>query len=848
MQWNPMHRMWRQTIESFDSRRLSFAGSFTVFAALVLLQIGAWAAVGVETPLPELRTAEEVRQLSAEEAERHYPVRLQGVLTFFDQSTPVKAFRFLQDETAGIYIYPPGDFTNAVAGERVEVEGHTSQGEFAPVVDAERMRVLGPGNFPAAKPVTFQQLSGGQEDSQFVELRGVVRAVRMDDQMHYFVIEVATGEGRVTVRARQLPVNRSEDLIDSTIRVRGVCFTEFNRQRQLFNFGLLVPRPEDLVVTEPSPPNPFSIAAQPIKSLLLYRPQGAYQHRLKVVGTVTLRYGDRLFIQDEGEGLCVQTRQTSQVSVGDRVEVLGFPARGEYTPIMENGLFRKVGVGPAVKAEKVNVDEALKGDLDCRLVTIEATLLDRAQHSQEPFLVLQEGGFVFHAYLRDYDSGANLESLQNGSKVSVTGVCLVEAGEDWHSGPDWRAASFRILMRAPSDLVVLKLPPWWTLRKLLWATGALVAVILGAFVWVANLRRRVRKQTIIIQEKLQAEAALKERFLELVENANDVVFTHDLKGRLTSINSTGERLLQRSREELLSFNLLDLVAKDQRPAAAQWLEAVLQGADLPAVEWAFLSSTGQLIKLEINSRMIVQNGKQIEVEGIGRDITERKRLEKEILEISSKEQRRIGQDLHDGVCQQLAAIAYRIHGLARRLQDKAVAESTEAETIGELLSESLNQTRGVARGLFPVSLEEDGLISALEELVANTGNRFKIKCDFSSEGPAPAIDNSVAVHVYYIAQEAVLNAAKHGQAQKIAVSLTRSQDRLILTVQDDGMGFHPTATRLEGMGIAIMNYRARVIGANLDLKSSPGQGTQLICSFQPLTQKPSEKSYERKSS
>jgi two-component system CheB/CheR fusion protein len=370
--------------------------------------------------------------------------------------------------------------------------------------------------------------------------------------------------------------------------------------------------------------------------------------------------------------------------------------------------------------------------------------------------------------------------------------------------------------------------------------GLLVAAVMLALAWVAFLRERVRKQTQIIQEKLQAEALLKERFFDLLENANDVVFTHDLAGRLTSINSTGEQLLQRRRGELLSANLLDLVAPEQRAAAQQWLEQVLKGVTVPATEWDFACPGGERVKLEINARMIVQNGKQIEVEGIGRDVTERKRLEKEILEISNKEQQRIGHDLHDGVCQQLAAISYRVHALARRLQDKAPPESSEAEGIGDLISESLNQTRYVARGLFPVRLEENGLVSALEELAAITTNRFKIQCGFACEGPEPAIDNSVALHVYYIAQEAVLNAARHSQAGKITIRLKAAPDHLVLTVQDNGSGFQPAAKRPAGMGIAIMAYRARVIGANLDLKTTPGSGTELSCWFQPSTRKPPE--------
>ncbi len=780
-----------------------------------------------------LHTAAAVRALSPDQADLRIPVRLEGVLTFFDQRTPGKEFRFLQDETAGIYIYTPTYAEGAAAGKRVLVEGKTGRGEFAPVVLVDRIQVLGPGEFPPARQVSFERLSSGQEDSQYVEVRGVVRSVRLEEQRLYFIFEMATGEGRITAYASALPVTRSEDLIDSTVVVKGVCFTQFNRQRQLFNFGLMVPRLEDITIEKAAPSDPFSVPAQPIKSLLQYSAQGSYGHRLKVVGTVTLRTTDRLYIQEGSEGVCIQTRQPSRVRVGERVEVLGFPARGEYTPMLESGVFRKIEPGPPAEPQKLSVDEALKGNHDCRLITVEATLLDRAEHSQEPFLVLQSSGFIFHAYLPE-QPGSGLENLQKGSRVAITGVCVVEAIEDWHYGEDWRIASFRLLMRTPNDVVVLRAPPWWSLRKLLWTVGLLITVIVGALSWVAFLRRRVLRQTHIIKEKLQAEASLKERFRELLENANDVVFTHDLSGRLTSINSMGERLLQRNRNELLSRNLLELVAPDQQTAAREWLAQVLQGSEVPAVEWDFLSAGGQRVKLEINARMIVQNGRQIEVEGIGRDITERKRMEQEILEISNKEQQRIGHDLHDGVCQQLAAIGLRIHGLSRRVQEKLPSESTEAESIGDLISETLNQTRGVARGLFPVRLEENGLVSALEELAGTTGNRFRIACTFTVEDPLPPIDNSLALHIYYIAQEAVLNAARHSKAGKIGISLARSGERLMLTVKDDGVGFAPGATRGPGMGIGIMHYRARVIGANLDLKTRPGQGTQLSCAFQPM--------------
>jgi PAS domain S-box-containing protein len=801
--------------------------------------------LGADVALETLRTADQVRRLSAEQAARHYPVQLRGVLTFFDQTN---FFRFVQDETAGIYFYLDDSTPHEglAAGQIVEIKGETSPGEYAPIVETRSVRILSQGAYPSAKPVTFEQLASGQQDSQFVQVRGIVRAAYFDQPTKYFSIDLATGGGRLTAFASKLPVPPGE-LADSIVKVTGVCVTRFNHLRQLFDIRLLVPRTEDLLVEQPAARDPFAVPVQSIGSLLRFTPEGTYGHRVKVFGTVIYRRNDTtLYVEDETEGLCVETKQAGALAPGDRVELLGFPAKGDYTPMLQDAVFRKASTGPPPNPDAVTADEALKGTHDCRLIRVEGTVLDRARHTGEQFLVLQVGGFIFQAYLEHQGPGLDFSYLENGSKVAVTGVCRIETGTDWHAGEDWRAKSFRVLLRSPADVFMLRRPPWWTLQKMLWAVGLLIAVVLAAFAWVAILRRRVYQQTGIIRRQLQTEAALKERYEDLFENANDIVFTHDLSGRLTSINKAGERLLQFQREQIVSRKLVDLLVEEQRADAVVWIEEVIKGSDLPAAEWDFVTAAGQRVKLEISSRRVEQAGKPPEVEGVARDITERKRLEKEILDVSNREQRRIGHDLHDGVCQQLVAIAYLTDILADRLLKKGEPASREAEKIGGLINEAISQTRSVARGLFPVRLEENGLASALEELAANAGNLFKIKCIFSCPEPLSEMENGAALHLYYIAQEAVLNAAKHGRATRASILLLRIHDRFVLTVQDDGAGFELPGTNLGGMGIRIMRYRARVIGATLDLKSQPGRGTQVTCTFYPTAREPGRASADER--
>ncbi len=776
-----------------------------------------------------LRTAAQVRALTVEQAEQHLEVRLKAVVTFYDEGL---YSRFVQDETAGIYLQEMTNMPALRPGQLVEIEGQTGAGEYAPIVIPKSVEVVGEGTMPAAKPVFLEQLVSGREDSQFVEVIGTVRSVRFEEESQNYFLDLVMGGERFIVCSRQLPVTNTEELVESVVKVRGVCSTLFNRLRQLFGVRLLVPRETDLVIEKPASANPFAIPLQGISSLLQFTAQATSGHRVKVAGTVVYQEpGAALFIQDEKEGLYSQSRQRVPVQTGDQVEVLGFPAKGEYTPVLQDAVYRKLGTGTPIKPVAIGLDEALAGTNDCRLVRIAAKLLEHTQRGREQFMVLEKDNFIFNAFLAQEEGAAGFSPGQIGSEVEVIGICLIERGSSWRAGEAWRAKSFRILLRSPRDVAILHSPPWWNARRLLGMAGALGLIALAASAWVAVLRRRVQQQTGIIRERLQREAALKERYEDLFENANDMVLTHDLTGTITSINKNGERLLQRSRENLLSRNLIDLMAEDQRAPARQWLDQVVRGADVPTAEWDFVNTAGHRVKLEISSRLIEQNGRIVEVEGIARDITERRRLEREVLEISNREQRRIGHDLHDGVCQQLAAITYLIDILGDRLKEKQAPEAPEAERIGSLINEANAQARSVARGLFPVRLEEHGLVLALEELAASASSRYRITCRFVCKTAPVKVDGEVELHLYYIVQEALLNAVNHGKATSVIVALAQDEDRLKLTVQDNGTGFQLSDKSRTGMGIRIMRYRAKVIAATLDLQSQAGQGTQITCVF-----------------
>jgi PAS domain S-box-containing protein len=209
---------------------------------------------------------------------------------------------------------------------------------------------------------------------------------------------------------------------------------------------------------------------------------------------------------------------------------------------------------------------------------------------------------------------------------------------------------------------------------------------------------------------------------------------------------------------------------------------------------------------------------------------ERHRLERQLLEITDREQARIGQDIHDGLCQHLVSLAFDANSLARELSSKRRAQAPIALRMAELADQAITETRQLARGLFPVRLESEGLPSALEELAKTTRERFKIRCRFRSQGTATVPSSTIATHLYRIAQEAVANAVKHSQAQRISIGLTAGDDQLWLKVEDDGKGMRPEKSKgADGMGLHIMDYRARSIGGTLRVAARRRGGTQVFC-------------------
>jgi signal transduction histidine kinase len=213
------------------------------------------------------------------------------------------------------------------------------------------------------------------------------------------------------------------------------------------------------------------------------------------------------------------------------------------------------------------------------------------------------------------------------------------------------------------------------------------------------------------------------------------------------------------------------------------------------------------------------------------EIQERRRLEKELLEAGEREQRRIGHDLHDSLCQHLTGTALAGQVLGKKLADKSLPEAAAANHVVELIEEGIELTRTLARGLHPVEMQAERLADNFQELAATASERFNVSCKFECPQPVLLHDASAITHLYRIAQEAVTNAVRHGKARHINICLDSADDETVLTVTDDGSGLSENARSNNGMGLRIMAYRASMIGANFNIERLSARGTRVICTL-----------------
>ncbi len=333
----------------------------------------------------------------------------------------------------------------------------------------------------------------------------------------------------------------------------------------------------------------------------------------------------------------------------------------------------------------------------------------------------------------------------------------------------------------------------------------------------------------------ERQRSLRESWDRTAAIANSIaegIITIDEWGVIESVNPSAERIFGYVSTEMIGRNVKMLMPSPYREAHDAYLAHYRRTGTKKMIgtvrELVGQRKDGSTFPLDVAISELHGGNRRL-FTGILRDVTERKTLEREVLVIAALEQRRIGHDLHDTVGQELTALGLMADSLVAAHRDNSPADVPLAAKIARALRRTLGQVRALARGLVPVEVDAHGLMAALAELTARVNRESGVRCTFACPDPIPVRDNATATHLYRIAQEAVSNALKHGEAKHIQVALGLAEGLLTLTITDDGVGIRNERRKDEGLGLRIMRYRADLIRATLALSPAAQGGTLVSC-------------------
>jgi signal transduction histidine kinase len=485
------------------------------FFRVVLLGAGllvAWLVAHAQSQ-PPLTDAASVLALSGEQAGRRLPVVVTGVVTAAEPDWNGQFF--VQDATGGVFVENLHR-TAPAPGDLVRVEGLSHPGAFAPIISSPQITALGTAELPPARAVPIEDLKTGAEDSQRVEITGVVRTARIEKAR--LRIDLSVLGNRLQVHARVPAGVPPESLIAARVRVRGTAATHYiGVLRHLTSVAVYVPRDEDLVVLEPERTDPFADEIMPVNAVAQYRHGRRAEQRVRVRGTVTFRDAQgEIYLQDESGGIrTVAAPPTGDFGPGQKVDAVGFVEYDGYLPLLRDVVYRPVG-GPVapVPPRAVALADVARGQHHAELLTLRGQILDRSTRPEfgpdgkasgvVTSWFVQGDGMSFTVDYAPPAEDAQLAEIPPGSVIEVDGLAVSTVDATG------KVTSLRLLLPAPASLRVLARPSWFTAGRLLAGLGVVSLVLLVVVAWLLTVARKNAALRRVVRQLEQAQRELQE--------------------------------------------------------------------------------------------------------------------------------------------------------------------------------------------------------------------------------------------------------------------------------------------------------------------------------------------------
>ncbi len=824
-----------------------------VLMVLLLRASAGWGQNPGTPPMPTLTTAEQVRELTPDQANRGYPVHLRAVITYVDFN--VGDF-FVQDATAGIYVNGHDTRHNLGPGDLLEIDGVTEEPDFAPQIGKPRYRVLGQAPLPQPRKVSFGDMLSTREDSQWVQVEGIVQDFEPDhDGLSLYVI--VEGRGLLVSVMDQQGLS-GDRLVDAKVRIAGVCATLYNNNYQMTGLWLAVPSARQVSVEEPPPADPFSVPVRPISSLLAFTAHNTSEHRVRVQGTVTLQRPKGVFIQNERQGLYIPGHTKALLRAGDRVDVVGFAEVGDYTPVLRQALFRRTGTAPVPPPLDITAQKAQSGAFDTLRVGLDATVRDVKHSGSDRTLVLQDGDVIFEARIDERETNEDWSRLL-GSRLRVTGICSVNV--DRNRKPD----TFNILLDSPESLVVLARPSWWTLRKAGVVSALLVGIAFTVGVWVVVLRRRVRAQTEDIRHRLESEAELEKRFQYVGRALNDAIWDWDLETQAIRWTS-GIQTTFRHKASTIGVDArwwFEHVHTEDRKRVEDSRQAAIEGGvEKWSAEYRFLTGDGKYAPVLDRGYVMRDNsGRPVRMIGAMMDITAFKQVEIKMQQAkeAAEAANRAKSDFLANMSHEIRTPMNGVMGMTDLLLDTPLTPQ-QAEYVG-MVKASADSLLTIINDILDFSkieagrLEVESIQFRLRESIEPILKSFVLRAqqkglelDWVAEPGVPDLLLGDPSRLSQVLVNLLGNAVKFTNEGRISLkvqlgSVEEDFAQLHFSVEDTGIGI--PAEKLEcifeaftqadgttarryggtGLGLTISRQLAYMMGGHLWAESVPGQGS-----------------------
>jgi signal transduction histidine kinase len=472
---------------------------------------------------PILTTAAQVQQLSRAAAQREYPVRLNGVVTWVSEHRDCVV---LQDATRGVFVGLRNGWTldEPRLGDLLEIEGHCEPAEFSPIVILSRGRRLGRGLLPTPMHPTWEQLIGGSLDDQYIEITGL--ATDAPDTNH---LTLLLPGGKTELEFSTPLTDPLASFIHSVVRIRGVMFANWDTATHMVTPNRPLHFGSAVICTEvPPPANPFSADRMRARELMQFDARRSTFQRVKVSGQCLCRHDGTVFMTDEGFGFRVEMVETVAVEPGDLLEVVGLVQLGGESPLVREAIARKLGSSPLPTPAPLTFDPA-NNFRDASRVSATGLLLGVKDTESEHVLEMQSGLNHFAARL----PASARAPWPAASRLRLTGTLSLTAASTGSPG----ANSVELLLISPADVVVVARPPWWTLDRLLTTVAILTLGLALAFVWITLLRAQVERRTRQLRQEIsERQKAEQERAIERERSRIALDLHDDLGSRLTAIS------------------------------------------------------------------------------------------------------------------------------------------------------------------------------------------------------------------------------------------------------------------------------------------------------------------------